>query len=231
MLFTLPIEESDRQSANDRECCEEEVERMLRARIVCKARRKIAGTYIADVLTRIPPAHLRSEVAHFRGLAEIDSLAAGACGLAGREKIFDQASRGGLRVGHPYRQRVFRGSFRPLEPGLVPKDQAARLASTVRRSIAAQPFEVHRVFHPANAPGCDVVAGFVRALENAESPPAVLHHLGHEGQTVQAAATVKGGENFALAANFDPVAGFQIQRLGQGGSFHPSRGSFAETVA
>jgi hypothetical protein len=61
----------------------------------------------------------------------------------------------------------------------------------VSRAITPYAFQVDSVLHPTNAPTQDVIASLIGALENPESLPAILQHLWHEWEVLQAAVLVQ----------------------------------------
>jgi hypothetical protein len=63
-------------------------------------------------------------------------------------------------------------------------------------------------------PACtiDRVARFVRSFVDSESLAAILKHLRHEWQSVQATIFVKGLQDFLLASNLHPIPGSKLHR-------------------
>ena len=101
------------------------------------------------------------------------------------------------------------GLVHPLQPGVLPVEQAARLTTPVGGPVAAQVFEVDCVLHLPELPPFDGVAGLVRARAHPEALPAVVEHLGHEGQRVELSIGVERGEDLLLTPNLDDVADTQ----------------------
>jgi hypothetical protein len=105
-------------------------------------------------------------------------------------------------VQDPERRRL-----RPLEPGLLPEDQAGGLTATVIGAVAAQALEMHGVAQAAGAEASgDRVAGLVGAAVDAELEPAEAPHLGHVGQPIELAPRVEGREDLGLAAHAHDLA-------------------------
>ena len=66
---------------------------------------------------------------------------------------------------------------------------------------------MNRTGEPSTAGLANRVAGLVRPLVNSEPLTAVLKHLRHEWQSVQAAIFVKCTEDLFLASDFHPITG------------------------
>jgi hypothetical protein len=69
---------------------------------------------------------------------------------------------------------------------------------------------MHPIGEPPSASTVNRVAGLVRSLEHPESLPAILEHLGHEGELVHAAVFVQCSQNFLFAPDFHQIAGSQF---------------------
>ena len=67
--------------------------------------------------------------------------------------------------------------------------------------------EMHQVRGlQGDIPTLDGSAGLVRRLADAHPPVAILEHLRHEGQSLQASVLVERCKNFFLATNNDPFS-------------------------
>ena len=71
---------------------------------------------------------------------------------------------------------------------------------------------MHGVVHAAHqsVPG----ARLVRALEDGQSPTAVLEHLGHEGDTIQGSSVVERAEDLLCGAHLHKLAGSKTEDFG-----------------
>jgi hypothetical protein len=93
-----------------------------------------------------------------------------------------------------------------FEPGALPEDQATGLTSAVGLPVAAD-VEMHSIGQAsAYIVAADSIAGLVGALVNTETLTAVLKHLRHERESVEATILVECAKNFLLAPNLYPVA-------------------------
>ncbi|HWH76823.1 MAG TPA: hypothetical protein VNT76_05605, partial [Candidatus Binatus sp.] len=93
------------------------------------------------------------------------------------------------------------------EPRLFPKQQAARLATSVGRAIAPQAFEMNGIRHMAVCVCFDCVTGLVGDFVYPDPLPAKGKHFGHKGETVQAPLLVQCRQDFGLAADLHPFPG------------------------
>ena len=98
------------------------------------------------------------------------------------------------------------------QPGVAPENRAGLLAAIMREAGAAQVFEEDNVIlrKSAHRRALAVVASLDYALGDFESAAAELHHLRHEGETVERAIAVECLENFAGRADFDKVPGPEV---------------------
>src|SRR6185295_5464664 len=78
-------------------------------------------------------------------------------------------------------------------------------------AAAAQTLEVHGIVHSPHRKGFNSVAGLVRRLIHAKTLAAVLEHLGHERQPVQALAVVQRLEDLLDVADLNPLPGSEVQ--------------------
>ncbi len=105
-----------------------------------------------------------------------------------------------------YKRRV-----NSLQPGFMPENQAAGIASTMRLAVASNTSQVHRAFHGAHVPSLNVVAGFVGHSVHTKSFAAVLEHLRHERHGIPPAIFIQGGEDFLRRTHFNSFACLQIK--------------------
>ncbi|HTQ62619.1 MAG TPA: hypothetical protein VMI32_20505 [Candidatus Solibacter sp.] len=91
-----------------------------------------------------------------------------------------------------------------FQPGILPEEQAARLAATVRASITSG-VEVNGPADPATPHGENGIAGLVSPLVNLKSLPAEGKHFGHKWHSVEAPLRIQSLEDFFLALDFDPI--------------------------
>ena len=132
------------------------------------------------------------------------------CGSPPAASRAGAAARARGRSGRAARRPV-RGH--PLEPRLLPVEEAAGLAAAVRLAVAAQPLQVHGVAHAVHAGRADGVAQLHGQLVHPEPPAAELQHLGHERERLQLAPPVEGGQDLGLAANLDDLADAETEHL------------------
>src|SRR5262245_29040412 len=100
-------------------------------------------------------------------------------GLRASRGFYARAARAGPNV---LRRsgRIDPRQLRPLQPGLLPEDQAPHLAATVCLAITPHILQEHGIVHspPAGAVCC--VTQLVSTLAHTELLAAVLEHLGHQ---------------------------------------------------
>ena len=99
----------------------------------------------------------------------------------------------------------------PLQPGLLPEQQAGGLAAAVSAAVAAQAGEVDGVVHPSNKAVAG--AGLVGSHRDAEGAAAVLQHLGHERHPVERAVRVERGSDLDRRADADQLTGPEAEGL------------------
>jgi hypothetical protein len=92
----------------------------------------------------------------------------------------------------------------PLEPGILPEKQTARLTPTMRSSAAAKLCQMNSAQHPAPLETIGRITRLVSPLEHAEPSTAELLHFRHERQTFQLPALVQGLQDFFLTAHLNP---------------------------
>ena len=99
----------------------------------------------------------------------------------------------------------------PLQPGLLPKQQAGGLTAGVSAAVAPHPGEVHRVVHPSHF----AVAGarLVGPHRDPERAAAVLQHLGHERHPVERAVWAERRPDLEGGADADQFPGAQAEGL------------------
>ncbi len=139
--------------------------------------------------------------------------------LAGRrqQRRPPRDGRGGIRA--PVRgwvEPLLSRLRHPLEPCLLPIDEAARLAAAVRLAVAAHPLQVDGVAHAVHTCRADRVAQLHRQLVHPKPPAAELQHLRHEGQRLQLTSGIEGGQDVRLAAHLDDLADAQVDVLACG---------------
>ena len=115
-------------------------------------------------------------------------------------------ARGGLRPACRRWLRVRR--LDTFQPCFLPENQAKGLAAAIRLPVAAHSFQVYRVGHRSSGGPVDCIAGFVGALINAKPLAAVLKHLWHEGQLLEAPIAIERRQNFFFGTHFDPFSSF-----------------------
>ena len=98
-----------------------------------------------------------------------------------------------------------------FEPRFLPVQQAACLASPMRRAVTSCRPQVDGAFHAPHAGGRDRVAEFVSNLLDGHLATAELQHLRHERQRVQFTVLVERGEDLRLRADLNDVADPQAQ--------------------
>jgi hypothetical protein len=96
-----------------------------------------------------------------------------------------------------------------FQPRILPEEQATGLATAVGAAITSG-FEMDSMVHAASANREHCVTSLVRPLVDLELLAAESEHLGHEGHAVETPVAVKGAQNFALAADFHPIAGTKL---------------------
>src|SRR4029453_4479984 len=106
----------------------------------------------------------------------------------------------------------------PLEPALLPEDQAAGLAAPVGAAVAADTLQVHGPLHAVHAAVLDLVAGLEGPLGDPQPLAGELQHLGHERQRVQPAPLVESGQDLAWGPELDQVAALEVRLPGLRGA-------------
>ena len=102
----------------------------------------------------------------------------------------------------------------PLQPGLLPVDEAAGLTPSMGLTVAAHALEVDGMPHPVHAGPVDGVAQLQGELPDPEPMAAELQHLGHERQVLQLAVLVQRREDLRLAPHLDQFADAQVEDVG-----------------
>jgi hypothetical protein len=98
----------------------------------------------------------------------------------------------------------------PFQPGLLPKDEAAGLATRMRRPVTADVVEENRVLESPQARPLDEVADLVRALPHRVALPARVEHLRHERQRLERLALVQRREDLLAAPDLDENSDAEI---------------------
>jgi hypothetical protein len=80
------------------------------------------------------------------------------------------------------------------------------LAASERFPVAPQ-IEMNGIGEPSATRASDRVTGLMGPFVDSESLTAILKHLRHEWQTLQAAILVKGAENLFFASDLHPITG------------------------
>src|SRR5271170_29730 len=99
---------------------------------------EIARTQVANILTRIPEAHIGGKFRHIRSLATVDQLSLRVGAMSCGKNILDRAEpanwlRRRIHMMEALgRHKIALGA---LEPGFLPEDQARCLASVVRHPV------------------------------------------------------------------------------------------------
>ena len=102
----------------------------------------------------------------------------------------------------------------PLQPGLLPVDEAAGLTPSMGLAIAAHALEVDGMLHPIHAGPIDGVAQLQGELPDPEPLAAELQHLGHERQFLQFAVLVQRRKDLGFAPHLDQLADAQVEDVG-----------------
>jgi hypothetical protein len=97
----------------------------------------------------------------------------------------------------------------PLEPNLLPEEQASNLTAPIRLAIASE-LQMDRVRKPPTAYRVNGITGLVGALVNSKSPSAKFKHLRHKRKTLKATPFVEGPQDLIPASNFHPVSRPQL---------------------
>jgi hypothetical protein len=93
----------------------------------------------------------------------------------------------------------------PLEPNLLPEEQASSLTAPIRLAIASE-LQMDRVRKPPTAYRVNGITGLVCAFVNSKSLSAKFKHLRHKRKTLQATPFVEGPQDLIPASNFHPVS-------------------------
>jgi hypothetical protein len=94
-----------------------------------------------------------------------------------------------------------------FQPRIFPEEQAAGLAPAMGAAITSG-FEMDGMVHAASANGEDRVTSLVGPLVDLKPFAAKREHLGHEGHAIETPLAVESAQDFALAADFHPIASF-----------------------
>src|SRR5579871_472997 len=103
--------------------------------------------------------------------------------------------------------------FYPLQPSVLPEEQAPGLATGMSRTIAASVFQMNRRRHAPTVNSVGRIASLMCALRNTKALASPCQHFRHEGQGIQLPILIQCREYFFRRTNFDEIANFEFRTI------------------